>query len=140
PGRRRGIGGRAGAAGGLAGRRRRTHARAEGVVMSARRVSCGAGRLRMLCVLLLAGVVLLAGCGLQSGSAVPLRVGPGSIRPVPALEGVPVTVGSKDFTEQQILGYIIEFALVAAGAEVRDLTNIQGSNSLRDAQLSGQID
>lgn len=112
--------------------------------MSARRVSmrtsCGTGRLRMLCVLLLAGVVLLAGCGLQSGSAVPLRVGPGSIRPVPALEGVPVTVGSKDFTEQQILGYIIEFALVAAGAEVRDLTNIQGSNSLRDAQLSGQID
>ncbi|NKY57439.1 glycine betaine ABC transporter substrate-binding protein [Nocardia flavorosea] len=94
----------------------------------------------MLRVLLLAAVVVLAGCGLQSGSAVPLQVGPGSIRPVPALEGVPVTVGSKDFTEQQILGYIIEFALVAAGAEVRDLTNIQGSNSLRDAQLSGQID
>ncbi|WP_039800619.1 glycine betaine ABC transporter substrate-binding protein [Nocardia araoensis] len=86
------------------------------------------------------GVALLAACGLQSGSAVPLRVGPGSIRPVPELEGVHVTVGSKDFTEQNILGYLIEFALSAAGAEVRDLTNIQGSNSVRDAQLHGQID
>ncbi|MGI5219567.1 glycine betaine ABC transporter substrate-binding protein [Nocardia sp. CA-290969] len=95
---------------------------------------------RAIWAVLLAGVVLVAGCGLQAGSAVPLRVGPGSIRPVPELQGVAVTVGSKDFTEQHILGYIIEFALVAAGAEVRDLTDIHGSNSLRDAQLSGQID
>lgn len=87
-----------------------------------------------------AGLLLIAGCGLQSGGAVPLRVGPGSIRPVPELAGVPITVGSKDFTEQHILGYLIEFALSAAGAEVRDLTNIQGSNSVRDAQLHGQID
>ncbi|MEU1549460.1 glycine betaine ABC transporter substrate-binding protein [Nocardia sp. NPDC005745] len=86
------------------------------------------------------GLALVAACGLQSGGAVPLRVGPGSIRPIPALDGVPVTVGSKDFTEQNILGYLIEFALTAAGAEVRDLTNIQGSNSVRDAQLHGQID
>ncbi|MEU2123341.1 glycine betaine ABC transporter substrate-binding protein [Nocardia niwae] len=86
------------------------------------------------------GMALLAACGLQSGSAVPLRVGPGSIRPVPELDGVRITVGSKDFTEQNILGYLIEFALTAAGAQVRDLTNIQGSNSVRDAQLHGQID
>ncbi|BDT95985.1 glycine/betaine ABC transporter substrate-binding protein [Nocardia sputorum] len=86
------------------------------------------------------GMVLLAACGLQSGSAVPLRVGPGSIRPIPELDGVRITVGSKDFTEQNILGYLIEFALTAAGADVRDLTNIQGSNSVRDAQLHGQID
>ncbi|MEU4597206.1 MULTISPECIES: glycine betaine ABC transporter substrate-binding protein [Nocardia] len=84
--------------------------------------------------------VVLAGCGLQSGGSVPLPVGPGSITPVPELDGVAVTVGSKDFTEANILGYLIEFALTAAGANVRDLTNIQGSNSLRDAQLNGQID
>ncbi|MEV6324871.1 glycine betaine ABC transporter substrate-binding protein [Nocardia sp. NPDC051787] len=89
---------------------------------------------------LVLGLALLAACGLQSGTAVPLRVGPGSIRTVPELEGVRVTVGSKDFTEQNILGYLIEFALSAAGADVRDLTNIQGSNSVRDAQLHGQID
>lgn len=88
----------------------------------------------------LVALFVLSACGLQSGSAVPLRVGPGSIRPVPELDGVPITVGSKDFTEQNILGYIIELALSAAGAQVRDLTNIQGSNSVRDAQLHGQID
>ncbi|MFI5498860.1 glycine betaine ABC transporter substrate-binding protein [Nocardia asteroides] len=87
-----------------------------------------------------AGLLLLASCGLQSGSSVPLPVGPGSIVAVPALDGVAVTVGSKDFTEANILGYLIEFALTAAGANVRDLTNIQGSNSLRDAQLHGQVD
>lgn len=83
---------------------------------------------------------LLAACGLEAGGAVPLPVGPGSIRAVPELEGVGITVGSKDFTEQNILGYLIEFALTAAGAQVRDLTNITGSNSLRDAQLHGQVD
>lgn len=83
---------------------------------------------------------LVAGCGLESGGAVPLKVGAGSIAPVSELEGARITVGSKDFTEQVILGYIIEFALSAAGADVRDLTNIQGSNSTRDAQVAGQID
>lgn len=87
-----------------------------------------------------AGLMLLASCGLESGGSVPLRVGPGSIQPIPELSGVSVVVGSKDFSEQNILGYLIEFALVAAGADVRDLTNIQGSNSVRDAQLHGQID
>ncbi|MFJ1457867.1 glycine betaine ABC transporter substrate-binding protein [Nocardia sp. N2S4-5] len=84
--------------------------------------------------------LLLCGCGLEAGGAVPLRVGPGSIQPVPELDGVRIIVGSKDFTEQIILGYLIEFALTAAGAEVRDLTAITGSNSLRDAQLHGQVD
>lgn len=83
---------------------------------------------------------VLTACGLESGGALPLAVGPGSIEPIPDLEDVKITVGSKDFTEQITLGYIIEFALSAAGADVRDLTNIQGSNSTRDAQLEGQID
>ncbi|MBF6177614.1 glycine betaine ABC transporter substrate-binding protein [Nocardia otitidiscaviarum] len=84
--------------------------------------------------------MLAAACGLEAGSAVPLRVEPGSVQPVPALDGVSITVGSKDFTEQIVLGYLIEFALSAAGAQVRDLTNIVGSNSLRAAQERGQID
>ncbi|WP_305093068.1 glycine betaine ABC transporter substrate-binding protein [Prescottella sp. R16] len=96
-------------------------------------------RIRVLAALVLT-LAVVAGCGLESGGAVPLKVGPGSIRPVPELDGVRITVGSKDFTEQVILGYIVEFALSAAGADVRDLTNIQGSNSVRDAQLAGQID
>ncbi|GAA4856490.1 glycine betaine ABC transporter substrate-binding protein [Saccharopolyspora rosea] len=84
--------------------------------------------------------VLTAGCGLSSGSAVPLPVAPGSIKPVPELEGATFTVGSKDFTEQIILGYLAEFALSAAGADVRDLSNITGSSSARNALQSGQTD
>ncbi|MFI5777955.1 glycine betaine ABC transporter substrate-binding protein [Nocardia sp. NPDC051570] len=93
---------------------------------------------RFALALLVIGV--LSGCGLEAGGSVPLRVGPASIRPMAQLDGVRITVGSKDFTEQNILGYLIEFALTAAGAQVRDLTNITGSNSLRDAQLHGQVD
>ncbi|MFH5208003.1 glycine betaine ABC transporter substrate-binding protein [Antrihabitans spumae] len=97
-------------------------------------------RRRLAAVAVAAGLAFVASCGLQSGGALPLEVGPGSIQPIPELEGLKITVGSKDFTEQITLGYIIEFALAAAGADVRDLTNIQGSNSTRDAQLNGQID
>ncbi|MBB2992994.1 osmoprotectant transport system substrate-binding protein [Mycolicibacterium iranicum] len=85
-------------------------------------------------------VLTLSGCGLGSGSTVPLEVGPGSVQPNPALEGVRITVGSKEYTEQVIMGYILEFTLAAAGAEVRDLTGIVGSRSTREAQLSGQVD
>jgi osmoprotectant transport system substrate-binding protein len=84
--------------------------------------------------------LLLSGCGLSAGSTVPLNVGPGLIKPVPELQGVTITVGSKDFTENVVLGYIAEFALKAAGMNVKDLTNIQGSQSARQALVTGQID
>nr|WP_225953667.1 glycine betaine ABC transporter substrate-binding protein [Kibdelosporangium phytohabitans] len=83
---------------------------------------------------------LLTGCGLETTYALPFEVGPGSVRPVPELSGVDIAVGSKDFTENIILGYITEVVLTAAGAEIRDMTNIQGSNSSRQALLSGDID
>ncbi|NUT52739.1 MAG: glycine betaine ABC transporter substrate-binding protein [Saccharothrix sp.] len=89
---------------------------------------------------LLAACALAAGCGLESSFALPFEVGPGSIRPVPELAGVAIAVGSKDFTENQVLGYLAEVALDAAGADVRDMTNIQGSNSSRQALLTGDVD
>ncbi|HET6499509.1 MAG TPA: glycine betaine ABC transporter substrate-binding protein [Amycolatopsis sp.] len=85
-------------------------------------------------------VTSLTACGLDVNAALPYTVKPGSIRPVPSLAGLPVTVGSKDFTENIILGYLAELALSAAGAKVTDLTNISGSNSARQALLNGQID
>ena len=97
-------------------------------------------RARQVLALATALAVVLSGCGLGSGSAVPLRVGPGTIQPTPGLEGVQITVGSKEYTEQVIMGYILEFTLAAAGADVRDLTGIVGSRSTREAQLSGQVD
>ncbi|SEH76477.1 osmoprotectant transport system substrate-binding protein [Mycolicibacterium rutilum] len=95
---------------------------------------------RRLIAVALACVLTLTGCGLGAGSTVPLNVGPGSITPNPGLEGVRITVGSKEYTEQVILGYILEYTLSAAGADVRDLTGIVGSRSTREAQLSGQVD
>jgi osmoprotectant transport system substrate-binding protein len=82
----------------------------------------------------------LSACGLGSGGTVPFMVAPGSIKPNAALEGLKITVGSKEYTEQVIMGYILEYTLAAAGAEVRDLTGIVGSRSTREAQLRGQVD
>ncbi|MBB3049565.1 osmoprotectant transport system substrate-binding protein [Prauserella isguenensis] len=89
-----------------------------------------------------AGLLLTttAGCGLTVNAALPYDVEPGSIPRMPALDGVEVTVGSKDFTEQIVLGYIAQLALEAAGADTVDLTNIAGSNSARYALEDGQID
>jgi osmoprotectant transport system substrate-binding protein len=85
-------------------------------------------------------VTSLTACGLDVNAALPFTVNPGSIRPVPSLEGLRVTVGSKDFTENILLGYMAELALSAAGAKVVDMTNISGSNSARQALQNGQVD
>ncbi|ONI84078.1 glycine/betaine ABC transporter substrate-binding protein [Actinosynnema sp. ALI-1.44] len=97
-------------------------------------------RTRTRLTALLATAGLLAGCGLETTYALPFEVGPGSITPAAELSGVDIAVGSKDFTENIVLGYITEVALTAAGAEIRDMTNIQGSNSSRQALLTGDID
>jgi osmoprotectant transport system substrate-binding protein len=82
----------------------------------------------------------LSACGLTVNQAVPYDIQPGSIQPIPSLQGLKVTVGSKDFTENIILAYMAEMALTAAGADVVDLSDIKGSNSSRQALLSGQTD
>jgi osmoprotectant transport system substrate-binding protein len=92
----------------------------------------------------LLGAMLLCGtvsaCGLDINTAIPYKIQPGSIQPIPALNGLKVTVGSKDFTENILLAHMAEMALTAAGADVVDLSDIKGSNSSRQALLSGQTD
>jgi osmoprotectant transport system substrate-binding protein len=85
------------------------------------------------------GASTLTGCGLNSSFALPLDIEPGTL-PAHALDGVHLVVGSKDFTEEIILGHIAEFALAASGADIEDLTNIQGSNSARNALTNGDVD
>jgi osmoprotectant transport system substrate-binding protein len=51
-----------------------------------------------------------------------------------------ITVGSKEFTEQLILGHMTKLALEATGAEVNDEIGLQGSATVRDALTSGAID
>lgn len=56
------------------------------------------------------------------------------------LSGTHFTVGSKQFTEQEILGKITIDLLKAAGANVKDETGLAGSTAVRKALLSGKVD
>ncbi|MFI6661390.1 glycine betaine ABC transporter substrate-binding protein [Streptomyces sp. NPDC050523] len=97
--------------------------------------------MRRATVLLLAGVLVAAsGCGLQSGSPMADSVQPGTIGRGEPLKGAHLTVTSKEFTEQLILGAIMGIAFQAAGADVLDRTGIQGSIGSREAVKSGDAD
>jgi osmoprotectant transport system substrate-binding protein len=90
-----------------------------------------------------AAVALLAGCGL--GGQAPEAgdndtVKEGSIKKIDKLSGVDLKVGSKEFTEQLVLGQIAVAALEAAGAKVTDKTNISGTVATRKALTTGGID
>ncbi|MER5830232.1 glycine betaine ABC transporter substrate-binding protein [Streptomyces sp. NPDC002130] len=88
-----------------------------------------------------AGLLLAAaGCGLTSGSPLTDDVKPGSIGRGEPLEGAHLTVTSKSFTEQLILGSIMGIAFEAAGADVIDRTGIQGSIGSREAVRKGDAD
>lgn len=56
------------------------------------------------------------------------------------LDGVSITVGSKDFTESILIGQMIAQALEAEGADVTDETNLGGTSVNRTALLAGEID
>lgn len=87
-------------------------------------------------------VVALAGsgCGLRSASGAVLDAEPGTVKHYDSLDGVPITVGAKNFTEQLILGNMYSILLNVAGMEVTNRTNTPGSNGVRNALLSGGID
>lgn len=56
------------------------------------------------------------------------------------MDGAPIVVTSKSFTEGVLLGKITATYLAAAGAKVTDLTGAPGSASSRQAQLNGDAD
>ncbi|MGW2044176.1 glycine betaine ABC transporter substrate-binding protein [Streptomyces sp. NPDC001858] len=85
-------------------------------------------------------LALLAGCGLTSGSPMVDDVSPGSIGRGEPLKGAHLTVTSKSFTENLILGAIMGIAFEAAGADVLDRTGIQGSIGSREAVRKGDAD
>ncbi|MFH8288808.1 glycine betaine ABC transporter substrate-binding protein [Streptomyces sp. NPDC018059] len=94
---------------------------------------------RTAALTVLAGALLVS-CGLTSGSPMVDDVKPGSIGRGLPLKGADLTVTSKEFTEQLILGAIMGIAFEAAGAEVLDRTGIQGSIGAREAVKSGDAD
>jgi osmoprotectant transport system substrate-binding protein len=83
----------------------------------------------------------LGGCGLgTAGGYAPTGALAGPLEDVESFNGAGIAVGSKNFTEQILLGKIAVILLSSAGADVEDLTNIPGSASARQAQLQGQVD
>ena len=55
------------------------------------------------------------------------------------LDGVSLTVGSKDFTENILLGEILAQALANEGADVTNQTNLGGTSVAREALLAGEL-
>jgi osmoprotectant transport system substrate-binding protein len=82
--------------------------------------------------------VALTACG-GDKSASATAAG-GSVASGIDLKGVNITVGSKEYTEQKVLGQIIVQALKATGANVKDQTGLNGTRVARAALTSGQID
>jgi osmoprotectant transport system substrate-binding protein len=89
-------------------------------------------RLTRLLGLVAALVLIAAGCGGGGG-------GGGAAGNID-LSGAELTVGSKEFTEQLILGQITLQALEAAGATVEDQIGLAGTVAARKALESGEID
>ncbi|GAA1910359.1 glycine betaine ABC transporter substrate-binding protein [Nocardioides hwasunensis] len=82
----------------------------------------------------------VAGCGLQNANGYIAPAEPGSIKHYDSLDGVEITVGAKDFTEQLILGNMLATVMQTAGADVTNRTNIAGSNGVRNALLNRTVD
>lgn len=91
--------------------------------------------------LIAAAGMMLTGCGLATSAAYVPAAGPGSIQELPDLPAnSTMTVTSKNFTEQLILGKIAVLAGQAAGFKINDLTNVPGSQPARELLKSGQAD
>ena len=84
-------------------------------------------------------VIVAAGCGGGTGGGGG-NVGGSEAGQKVRLSDLEISVGSKEFTEQKILGQIAIQALEAAGATVEDRTGLAGTDAAREALTSGQID
>ncbi|TDD57480.1 glycine betaine ABC transporter substrate-binding protein [Kribbella antibiotica] len=91
-------------------------------------------------LLAIAMTLVLTSCGLgTSGGVVPSGSLSGPLKSTQRLDGLSIGVGSKNFQEQIILGKMAGILLQSAGAKVKDLTNMPGSDTSRQAMLQDQI-
>lgn len=98
---------------------------------------------RHLAALLALTALAVTGCtssAAQSTDVTGKELGGGSLAEEFDLSGERFTVGSKEFTEQKILGKITLYALRAAGARTKDQTGLSGSSIVRSALKSREID
>lgn len=88
-----------------------------------------------------ATALVLTGCGLQPATSFVPEAGAGSIQRIDDLPaGAHITVTSKNFTEQLVLGKIAVLAAKAAGFDVTDETNVPGSVAVRELMTSHAAD
>ncbi|OQY22210.1 MAG: hypothetical protein B6I34_06220, partial [Anaerolineaceae bacterium 4572_32.1] len=94
----------------------------------------------LLAVLVVTSLLLAACAPKPTPTAAPAATeAPAATQP-PAEEKGLIVVGSKDFSEQYILGYITVLALQDAGYEVDDQVGLGGTSVNREALLAGEID
>jgi len=98
--------------------------------------------LRKFTVLLGVLALVLAACGGDDGAGDGDGDGARGAGPLAevSLEGIEIAVGSKDFTEQLVLGQIMVVVFEELGADVQDRVNLGGTNVAREALLAGEID
>lgn len=82
-----------------------------------------------------ASALALSGCAADAGSS-----GASGALAEYDLSGISISVGSKDFDEQLVLGEMMVAAFEAAGATVDNKVNLGGTNVARSALESGEID
>lgn len=97
-------------------------------------------------VLIAVLALVVAACGDDGGGDTTAAGGDGGTDTAAAgddgqpLEGLEISVGSKDFDEQLILGNMLKIAFEEHGATVEDNINLGGTNLAREALLAGDID
>jgi glycine betaine/choline ABC-type transport system substrate-binding protein len=106
-------------------------------------------RQRVSVLAAIAASVVLAACGSSSNNKTTSSSGtgtstttgsPGTIKSNPANKSKTVTIGSKNFTEEFILGQIYAQALEAAGYTVKTQLNLGSEQIAFRAVKSGQVD
>jgi osmoprotectant transport system substrate-binding protein len=99
-------------------------------------------RRRRRALVALAGLasVVLTACSLPTaGGFVPTGKLAGPSADSERLDGARIAVGSKNFSENVLLGKMAIILMQSAGASVTDLTNIPGSAAARQAMIDGQV-
>lgn len=90
----------------------------------------------VMAVMAASALFAVAGCATEGGDS---SAGTGALSEYD-LTGIEVSVGSKDFDEQLILGEMMVAAFEEAGATVTNKVDLGGTNIARAALESGDID
>lgn len=88
----------------------------------------------------LLALAVAAGCGLKPANSGVLEADPGSVEHYDSLDGVDITVASKEFTEQLVFGNMIATVLTAAGAQVTNRSGTTGSANIRRGLVDGTFE